>query len=41
MQSSLHDENIKRNNYTLYEKKHLLFEFSVMSAVQYYIMGCS
>jgi hypothetical protein len=33
MQSSIDDENIKRNNEPLYDMKHLLFEFSVMSEV--------
>jgi hypothetical protein len=39
MQSSLYDENIKRENEPFY-KKHLLLKFSVMSEVWYRIMGC-
>jgi hypothetical protein len=36
MQSSLYDENIKRNSELLYDKKHVLFEFSVISEVWYH-----
>jgi hypothetical protein len=32
-------KTLKGNNKPLYDKKHLLFKFSVMSAVWYYIMG--
>jgi hypothetical protein len=31
MQSSMYDDNTKRNNEPLYDKKYLLFKFSVMS----------
>jgi hypothetical protein len=37
--SSIYNENIKRNNEPLYDKKHLLFEFSLMLEVWHYIMG--
>jgi hypothetical protein len=36
MQSSLYDENIKRNNEPIYDKKHLFFTFWIMSEVWYY-----
>jgi hypothetical protein len=39
MQSSLYDKNIKGNHMPLHNEKHLLFEFSLLSKVWYYIMG--
>jgi hypothetical protein len=38
MQSSIHDENINRNTELLY-KKNILFSFSVLSEVWFYMMA--
>jgi hypothetical protein len=38
IQSSLYGENIKRNNEPIYDNKHLIFKFLVMSEVWYNIM---
>jgi hypothetical protein len=39
MKSSIYDENTKGNSEPLCDKKHILFEFSLMSEIWHYFMG--